>query len=134
MGKRMKAIGVWMLLGGLVFSGSGCALLGIGAVGGVAAGTVYLHGELYHSYSVPIAKAWKAAEEVVAEQEMKVSRKYIENMEKTRVIIGQTRDRHDFQIRLEAKAEDVTQIRVRIGTFGDEAYSQRIHDAIRRKF
>ncbi|MBP1719876.1 MAG: hypothetical protein H6Q43_3314, partial [Deltaproteobacteria bacterium] len=89
-----------------------------------AAGSVYMQGELYHAYSIPIDKAWKASEEVVAEKNMKVTRKYIENMDRNRVIMGKTQDGKDFQISLEAKA----------GTFGDEAYSQKIHDWISQKF
>lgn len=134
MDQKMKKIAIWMVLGGMILFNTGCVVLGAGAVGGAAAGSVYAQGELYHAYSIPIDKAWKASEEVVAEKNMKVTRKYIENMERNRVIRGKTPEGKDFQISLEAKAADVTVIRVRIGTFGDEAYSQKIHDWISQKF
>lgn len=134
MEQRMKRLGIWIALGGMLLFGAGCAVLGVGAVGGAAAGSVYMHGELYHAYSVPIEKVWKAAEEVVAEKNMKVSEKYIENMERKRAIKGKTRDGEDFQILLETKAADVTVLRVRVGVFGDEPYSQKIHDWITQKF
>jgi hypothetical protein len=134
MDQRMKKIAIWMVLCGMILFNTGCVILGAGAVGGAAAGSVYMQGELYHAYSIPIDKAWKASEEVVAEKNMKVTRKYIENMDRNRVIMGKTQDGKDFQISLEAKAADVTVIRVRIGTFGDEAYSQKIHDWISQKF
>jgi hypothetical protein len=130
----MKRIGIWIALGGMVLFGAGCALIGVGALGGAAAGAVYANGELYHAYSVPIEKAWKASEEVVAEKNMKVTRKFIENLERNRTIKGKTPEGRDFEINLEAKAADVTVIRVRIGIFGDEAYSVKIHDWISQKF
>jgi len=134
MDRWVEKIAIWMVLGGMLLFGAGCTVLGVGAVGGAAAGSVYAQGELYHAYSVPIDKAWKASEEVVAEKNMKMTRKYIENMERNRVIMGKTAEGKDFKISLEAKAADVTVIRVRIGTFGDEDYSQKVHDWIRQKF
>ena len=134
MDQGMKKIGILIVLGGMILFGAGCAVFGVGAVGGAAATSVYLHGELYHAYSVPMEKAWKASEEVVAEKNMKVTEKFIENMDRNRSIKGKTQDGHDFQINLEAKAADVTVIRVRVGVFGDEPYSQKIHDWIRQKF
>jgi len=134
MDRRIKRIGNWVALGVVLLFGAGCALVGVGAVGGVAAGSVYLHGELYHAYSVPMEKAWKASEEVVAEKNMKVTAKYIENLDRNRLIKGKTQDGKEFQIKLEPKAADVTVIRVRVGVFGDEAYSQKIHDWITQKF
>ena len=134
MGQRMKKIGIWVALGGMILFGTGCAVLGVGAVGGAAAGSVYLQGELSHAYSVPMEKAWKAAEEVVTEKNMKVTEKFITNMDRNRGIKGKTQEGNDFQIFLEAKAADVTVIRVRIGTLGDEAYSQKVHDWITQKF
>jgi hypothetical protein len=134
MDQRVKKIAIWIVLGGIILFSAGCAVLGVGAVGGAAAGSVYLHGELYHAYSVPIEKAWKASEEVVAEKNMKVTEKFIENMDRNRGIKGKTQDGNDFQINLEAKGADVTVIRVRVGVFGDEPYSQKIHDWITQKF
>jgi hypothetical protein len=134
MNQRVKSIGILIVLGGMLLFGGGCVVLGAGAIGGAAASAVYLDGELYHAYSVPIEKAWKASEEVVAEKNMKVTEKYIENMERNRAIKGKTQDGKDFQIRLEAKAADVTVIRVRIGALGDEDYSQKVHDWIRQRF
>ncbi|MBP1719696.1 MAG: hypothetical protein H6Q43_3134, partial [Deltaproteobacteria bacterium] len=67
MDQRMKKIAIWMVLCGMILFNTGCVILGAGAVGGAAAGSVYMQGELYHAYSIPIDKAWKASEEVVAE-------------------------------------------------------------------
>ena len=134
MDQQLKKIGIWVVLGGMMLFSTGCVVLGVGAVGGAAAGSVYIQGELHHVYSVPIEKAWKASEEVVAEKNWKVTQKFIENMDRNRTIKGKTQEGKDFQISLEAQKADVTLIRVRVGTFGDEAYSQKIHDWISQKF
>ncbi len=73
MNQRMKTIAIWIGLGGMILFSAGCAVLGVGAVGGAAAGSVYLNGEHYHAYSAPMEKAWKASEDVMAEMEMKVT-------------------------------------------------------------
>jgi hypothetical protein len=48
------------------------------------------------------------------------------------VIKGSTAEGKDFQIVLEALSKDVTIVKVRIGVFGDEAYSKKVQEAIAR--
>jgi hypothetical protein len=79
-------------------------------------------------------KAWKATEDVVAEKGMKVTEKYLDNMDRNRFIKGTMRDGKECQITLETKAPDVTVVKVRVGFFGDEVASQQIHDQIKQKF
>jgi hypothetical protein len=134
MNPKMSGVGILLFLGGLVLGSGGCAVVGVGAVGGAAATTVYLNGELYHAYSVPMEKAWKATEDEVAEMGMKVTEKYIDNMDRNRFIKGKMRDGRECEISLEAKAPDVTVVKVRVGIFGEEAYSQQIHDRIKKRF
>jgi len=134
MNRRMTGIGIWIALSVMTLFGAGCAAVAVGVVGGGVATAVYKNGELSQAYSVPIEKAWKASEEVVAEKNMKVSEKFIDNTERNRAIKGKTQDGKDFQINLEAKTAEVTTIRVRIGFAGDEAYSRNIQEWISQKF
>jgi len=135
MNPKMSGGGILLILGSMIFFGAGCGFfVGAAVVGGAAGTTVYLNGELQHAYSVPMEKAWKASEEVVAEKGMKVTEKYIDNMDRNRFIKGKMRDGQECQISLEAKAPDVTVVKVRVGFFGDEANSQQIHDQIKQKF
>jgi hypothetical protein len=46
------------------------------------------------------------------------------------VIKGSTEEGKDFQIALEALSKDVTMVKVRIGVFGDEAYSKKIQETV----
>ena len=134
MDQGMKKIAVWVVLGGMILFSAGCAGVGVKPLGKETGNWMYWSGELWHAYSVPMEKAWKASEEVVAEKNMKVTEKFIENMDRNRVIKGKTLDGKDFKISLEAKAADVTVIRVRIGAIGDNPRSQKIHDWIVQKF
>jgi hypothetical protein len=133
MNRRMVTIGIWIGLAGMIFFSAGCAVIGVGAVGAAAGTTVYVNGEEYSAYSASMEKAWKASEDVIAEMEMRVTRKAIENMDRSRLLKGKMKDGKDFEINLEAKAPDVTVVKVRVGIFGDEAASKKIQDAIAQK-
>jgi hypothetical protein len=133
MNRRMVTIGIWIGLAGMIFCSGGCAVVGVGAVGAAAGTTVYVNGEEYSAYSASMEKAWKATEDVIAEMEMKVTRKAIDNMDRGRLLKGKMKGGKDFEINLEAKAPDVTVVKVRIGIFGDEAVSKKVQDAIAQK-
>jgi hypothetical protein len=110
---------------------AGCALFAAGA--GVAAGVgaaEYVRGELKQAYAAPMEKAWNASLAAADEMKMKTTEKSIDNLDQNRVIKGKTEDGKDFQISLEALSKDVTTVKVRIGVFGDEAYSKKIQEAI----
>ena len=132
MNQRMKKIGIWVVLGGMMLFGAGCAV-GVVVVGGTAATAVYLNGELSYAFSAPMEKVWKASEAVVVDKKMKATEKSIDNMDRNRVIKGKTREDKDFQISLEAKDKDVTVVKVRVGFFGDQDKSLEIIEAIEQK-
>jgi hypothetical protein len=131
MNQRMKRIGIWTVLGGIMLFGAGC--VGIAVVGGTAATAVYLNGELSYAISAPMEKVWKASEAVTVDKKMKVTEKSIDNMDQNRVIKGKTREDKDFQISLEAKDKDVTVVKVRVGYLGDQEKSLEIIEAIEQK-
>ena len=120
---------LWILIG---FSAAGCAAFIAGGVAvGAAVGTAeYIQGELKQAYAASMEKTWEACLAAAQTLKMKVVEKSIDNMDKNRMIKGETQDEKDFQMALESLGPDVTQVKVRIGIFGDEAYSQKIHLAI----
>ena len=126
------AKGKWIVL--IFFAtmaSAGCALFAAGA--GVAAGVggaEYVHGELKQSYAVPMEKAWNASLATADELKMKPTEKWTDNLDKNRVIKGKTEEGRNFQIALEAISQDVTMVKVRIDTFGDEAYSKKIQEGV----
>jgi hypothetical protein len=113
-------------------AGTGCALFvaaGAGAGAGVGAAQ-YIRGELKQAYAAPMEKAWNASLAAAHELKMKTMEKSIDNLDQNREIKGKTDEGKDFQIALEAMSKDVTMVKVRIGVFGDEAYSKRIQEVI----
>jgi len=125
-----KGVGVIVILSAMA-AGAGCALFAAGA--GVAVGVggaEYYRGELKQAYAVPMEKAWNASLITVEELKMKTTEKSIDNLDQNRVIKGNTEEGKDFQIVLEAMSKDVTRVKVRIGIFGDEAYSKKIQEAV----
>ncbi|MBU1209304.1 MAG: DUF3568 domain-containing protein [Proteobacteria bacterium] len=125
--------GVWIFL--LLFIGMasmGCAVfLAAGAGAGVGIGAAeYIRGELKQSYAAPMEKSWQAALAAAEELKMRATEKSIDNLDQSRVIKGKTDEGRDFQIALETTSKEVTTAKVRIGVFGDEAYSKRIQEAI----
>jgi hypothetical protein len=120
-----------LLLLSAIMAGVGCPLVLVGAGAGAGLGTAeYVRGELKQAYAAPMEKAWNASLTAAGELKMKTTEKSIDNLDQNRVIKGKTEDGKDFQIALEALSKDVTVVRVRIGLFGDEAYSKKVQEAI----
>ncbi len=110
---------------------SGCVLLAAGAgVGAGVGATQYVRGVLTQTYAAPIDKAWDATIAAVNEMKMKPAEKSIDNMDQKRWIKGKTEENRDFEIQLVALSKEVTSVKVRIGMFGDEAYSRRLQELI----
>ena len=134
MNPKMSGVGILVLFVVMVFGCAGCGLIvGAGAVGGAAGTAVYMSGEMSLASLVSMEKAWKASEDVISEWGMKVTEKYIDNMDRTRVIKGKTKENDDFEINLVAKDKDVTVIKTRVGYLGDQEKGQKLLDAIVKK-
>jgi hypothetical protein len=125
-----QTIGVIAVLA-LALACSGCVLLAAGAGVGAGVGAAqYVRGELSQAYAAPMEKTWEATLAAVDELKMKPTEKSIDNMDQNRWVKGKTEANRDFEIQLVALAKDVTTVKIRIGTFGDEAYSRKAQEAI----
>ena len=127
----LKRLAMGVVLSVLI-AGTGCAIfLAAGAGAGVGIGTAeYIRGELKQAYAAPMEKAWNASLTAAEELKMRTTEKSIDNLDQNRLIKGKTDEGKDFQIALEATSQEVTTVKIRIGLFGDEAYSKRIQDLI----
>jgi hypothetical protein len=123
---------LWILAGCIM---AGCAAFVAGgiAVGAGVGAAEYIQGELKQPYAASMEKAWEASLAAAQSLNMKVAEKSIDNTDSKRTIKGKTEEGKDFQIVLEAMSPEVTMVKVRIGIFGDEAYSQKIQAAIAQK-
>ena len=118
-----------MLLGILLFSSCGCAVLLVG--GGVGAGTVaYLKGELKSTEEASIDKTWQAAQEAIKDLEFIVTSKGKDAFSAKLI----ARDAGDQKIEIELKkvSEHLTRVTIRVGVFGDEPLSRLMLERLKK--
>jgi hypothetical protein len=124
--------GVVLIMAFFLLTNAGCAaFIAAGAGAGVGIGAAeYIRGELKQVYAAPMERTWQASLAAADELKMTVTERSIEQGDKSRLIKGKTASGKDFKITLEANSPEVTTVLVRIGVFGDEAYSRKIQEAI----
>lgn len=119
-----------IILGVGLLMNSGCALLVGGAAG---AGTVaYLKGELKTNEDVPINKLFNATQ--AALKEMGYTVKKFEKAALSAKFVALTADDKTININLKKRNDYLTEISIRIGTFGDESLSKQILEEIKKHY
>lgn len=130
--KHLKSVA---LLGCLLIGLSACARQWVifgGAAAAAGAGTyAYIKGDLKRNYEAPIDKAWEASVKAVEELKMTIESKQHDAF--SGIIKGKMADGKSFAINLKRLGENLTEIGIRIGTFGDRQKSEAIHDKILSK-
>ena len=102
------------------------------AAAAVGAGTYYyVKGDLKRNYEAPMDKTWQAAVQTV--EELKLTTESKKNDAFNGTINGKMADGKTFTISVKRVGENMTEVGVRIGTFGDRARSEAIHDKIHSK-
>ena len=124
---------VWLMtiiLSAGILMNSGCALLVGGAAG---AGTVaYLKGELKTNEDVPIDKLWNATQAAI--KEMGFAVKTEEKDALSAKLVALTADDKTININLKKRNDYLTEISIRVGTFGDESLSKKILEEIKKHY
>ncbi len=117
-----------------------CFLIGLSAcsrkwavIGAAAAATgagayYYVKGDLKRNYDAPMDQTWAATVAALEELQMSVESK--QNDALTGVIKGKLADGKGFTVNLKRLGENLTEVGIRIGTFGDRTKSEAIHDKI----
>jgi len=121
--------GQWMVLLLLALSLQGCAAVGIGL--GVAAGVgayTYVQGELKADYSYPLDKTWDAS--LAAMKKLQINITEQQKDAYSGKIMGVDPEGRKVTIKLANKGSTVTSVGVRVGTFGNQDASQKIHKTI----
>jgi hypothetical protein len=120
-----------ILLASLALTNSGCLVVAAGAAGGAAAaGYAYYKGKITETYAAGFTDSWAATQTALTELGMPILKE--DRKGDTGTIETRTADDDAVRIYLEAvkssiPAEDkVTQISVRVATFGDRPVSDRI--------
>ena len=102
------------------------------AVAAAGAGTYYyIKGDLKRNYEASMDKAWEAC--VQAVEELKLTTESKQHDAFNGIIKGKMADGKSFSINLKRLGENLTEVGVRIGTFGDRVRSEAIHDKILSK-
>ncbi len=130
--KRLQLVAVLCcFLIGLSACSRKWAIIGAAAAA-VGAGTYYyVKGDLKRNYEAPLDKTWEATLKSVEELKLTVESQKHDGF--GGVIKGKMADEKAFEINLKRLGENSTEVGVRIGTFGDQAKSEAIHDKILSK-
>ena len=119
-----------------------CLLIGLSActralvIGGTAVvvgvgSYLYVKGELKRDYHAPMDRVWEAT--VQAVEELKLTTESKQHDAFGGQINGKMSDGDSFKIDLKNKGNELTEVGIRIGTFGSKSKSQVIHDKIHAK-
>jgi hypothetical protein len=124
----------FLLLAGLLLSASlsiGCpAVLVGGAAGGGA--VAYVRGELKTTEEVPLNRAWKAAQMAMSDLEFTITDKQKDAFDSRLHASGAGGKAIDLALKKISPTR--TEIRIRVGLFGDESLSRQILEGIKRRF
>jgi hypothetical protein len=107
------------------------AVIGAAAAAVGAGAYYYVKGDLKRNYEAPMDETWEATIKSVEELKLTVESQKHDGL--SGVITGKTADEKGFEINLKRLGENLTEVGVRIGTFGDRAKSEAIHDKILSK-
>jgi hypothetical protein len=113
-----------------VMTMAGCVPLIIGAAAGVG-GVAYVNGSLVRNVDEPVEKVHKAALAGLKKLGLFVTSDELDKHSST--IRAQYEDAKKVRVSIEALTEYVTQVSIRVGTFGNQDESYAILDAILEK-
>lgn len=127
-----KIIVIALLLGLCMLGNNGCALVLLGAGGAAGAGTVaYIGGELKASEQIALDRAWSGTQAAMDSLGFTVTSKEKDAISGELIARGASDKK--ITVKLKKQTDEVTEIRIRIGTFGDESMSRQILEEIKKR-
>jgi hypothetical protein len=128
---KQKHLLLVSMLGLSLILSYGCAALLIGGAAG--AGTVaYVGGELKSTEEVAMNRAWEAASKAMDDLEFAVTSKDKDAF--FGQLIARGAGDKKISVKVKKQSDTVTEIRIRVGIFGDESMSRQILDRIKKRF
>ena len=120
-----------MLLGSALIMNSGCAALLVGGAAG-AGSVAYYYGELKATEEVSMTRAWSATQKAMTDLGYSITDKgkdafYAE-------LVARGAGDKKVKIKLESQTDTLTDIKIRVGMFGNESLSRRILDKIKKHY
>ena len=117
----------------LVNNGCPAPVIFIGAGAAAGAGTVaYIGGELKSTEEVSLNRAWDATQKVMDDLEFDITSKKKDAFDSK--LTAQSAADEIITIKLKKQSDTETEIRIRVGTFGNEYLSRQILEKIKRQF
>ncbi len=104
------------------------AIIGAGAAAAGAGTYYYIKGDLKRNYEAPMDKTFQAAVQSVEDLELTIDSKKSDAF--NGVITGKMVSGKNFTINVKRLEDNLTEVGVRIGTFGDRQRSEAFHDRI----
>jgi hypothetical protein len=119
-----------LLAGGwLIATTSGCVAVAVGAAAG--AGTVaYQRGSLVSHESAGMDATWSACQGAIKRLEFEEEGATKDALEGT--LEARSGNGRTITFKLRRISENSTELRIRVGMFGDEAMTRQIHEAVRK--
>ncbi len=130
-----KQLLVPFILGLSLLVNNGCPAVFVGAAAGGAAGAgtvAYIGGELKSTEGVSLHRAWKATKTAMRDLEFRITEEAKDAFDAELRASGAGDKK--IKVALKRISEGRTAIRIRVGTFGDESLSQKILEAIKKRF
>lgn len=123
----------WILALGLIvtataMSGCGAALLAGAAGGAAVGGAAYVNGEHSQVHTADLDHTWTATLAALKQMNIRVDQSSKDALGGN--INAQRADGTDVKIKEEPSGEGNTQVKIRVGTFGDLTASEAIQDQI----
>ncbi|MBW2332890.1 MAG: DUF3568 family protein [Deltaproteobacteria bacterium] len=126
-----KQLLLTLILGFSLLVNSGCpAFLIGGAAGGGAVG--YFGGELKSTEEVSLNTAWDATQKAMKDLEFTITSKEKDVFDAQLIAKGVANK--TIKIKLKRQSNMLTEIRIRVGTFGDKSLSLQILESIKKQF
>jgi citrate lyase gamma subunit len=121
-------LGVGFFLAACILSGCAAAVLA-GAAGGAGVGTaVYVAGEDSRVYSANLDQTWTATLDALKQMNIRVEKSDKDALGGT--VEAKRADGTDVKIKEEPAEGNTTQVKIRIGVFGDQNGSEAIQNTI----
>ncbi|UCE39462.1 MAG: DUF3568 family protein [Thermoplasmata archaeon] len=127
---KSKSLLLTIILGMGLLANSGCVLLVGGAAG--AGAVAYLGGELKSDEEISLDRLWDATQAAIKDMGLTVKTKEKDYL--SAKLVAVTADDKNININLKRKSDNLTEIAIRIGKFGNESMSQQILNEIKNHY
>ncbi len=118
-----------VLMASLLAFGNGCLLLGLGAAAGAgAAGYAYVDGEVQTTEAASMNRTWDATLATMQDLQFPVTSQAKDALQGN--LTARNANNTNISIKLKYVSNTSTEIRIRVGTFGDESLSRIILNKI----